>query len=285
MEISHNNQIMHSDTFEIAHKLDKDFTTVEMHSHDFYELYYFIHGHTSFIVDGKKYSLKSGDILLISPTNLHQLDIRDTKEIYERDVIWINQSYIRDISTRTTDLSSCFRLSNEKGHHLVRNARLSNYVSEEIQLMNKLSLSASFGSDIEKETHLKNILIRLGNYLLHTEDDPIFKENSTVNKAISYIDEHLTEDLSLDYLSSQLFINKYYLSHIFREYTNTSPHKYILKKRLLLSKELISKGYKINEVYKESGFKDYTHFFKAFKDEYKTTPREYLKSIKKMTSD
>lgn len=102
------NQQMSNSTYEVHHKKDKDFKTVEMHSHDFSEIYFFLQGSASYIVEDCKYSLRPGDVLLIPPNKLHQLDIKDSAMTYERFVVWLNQRYLKRISTSKTDLNTCF---------------------------------------------------------------------------------------------------------------------------------------------------------------------------------
>ena len=99
---------MSNSTYEVHHKKDKDFKTVEMHSHDFSEIYFFLQGSASYIVEDCKYSLRPGDVLLIPPNKLHQLDIKDSAMTYERFVVWLNQRYLKRISTAKTDLNTCF---------------------------------------------------------------------------------------------------------------------------------------------------------------------------------
>ena len=139
----------------------------------------------------------------------------------------------------------------------------------------------AFGSDVENEERIKALLVILGQYFLQNADDFAFygKNNPCVTKAIDYISEHITEDLSLDTIASALFVDKYYFAHVFKENTNTSPHRYILKKRLVLSKQFIEQGYPVTEVYIKCGFSDYTHFFRAFKNEYGITPKQFYASI------
>lgn len=278
MTVWKSTQLMSSHSYEIFHYLDKDFKTVEMHSHDFYELYYFIKGSASYIVEDGHYSLESGDILLISPSNLHQLDIKDSLAAYERMVLWINPVYLEKISTTKTDLATCFKMANERGAHLIRNERISSKVHEELESLLLASKSPSFGSDLEAESKIRNILIILGEYFLTNKEAEISlsEENPLVSSVIGYINSHIDEDLSLEKIATALYVSKYYLSHVFKEKTNTAPHQYILKKRLLLSKEYIARGMKIQAVYSKCGFRDYTHYFRAFKQEYGITPKEYL---------
>ena len=64
-------QEMSKENFEIHFYRDKYFKTVEMHSHDFYEIYCFLGGAVDYIVEDGLYHLQSGDVLLIPPNYLH----------------------------------------------------------------------------------------------------------------------------------------------------------------------------------------------------------------------
>ena len=51
----------------------------KMHTHDTYELYYFIGGSGIYRVEGTPYPLQKGDILIMRPTEAHYIDITDNK--------------------------------------------------------------------------------------------------------------------------------------------------------------------------------------------------------------
>lgn len=273
------NQQMSTATFEVHHKKDKDFKTVEMHSHDFSEVYFFLQGSATYIIEDCKYSLRPGDVLLIPPGKLHQLDIKDSAETYERFVLWLNQRYLKRISTPKTNLYTCFEKASEYSAFLVRNAAISDKIRHMLDSVS-YSRDDAFGTDIENEERIKSLLIFLGQYFLQNSGDFAVrgKTNAIVTKAIDYISEHVTDDLSLDAIATALFVDKYYFAHVFKENTNTSPHRYVLKKRLVLSKQLIEQGYPVTEVYSRCGFSDYTHFFRAFKNEYGITPKQFYSS-------
>lgn len=268
-------------TYEVRHKTDKDFKTVEMHSHDFSEVYFFLKGSASYIIEDRKYSLRPGDILLIPPNKLHQLDIKDSTETYERYVLWIDGKYLKKISTPKSNLNTCFLKATENDAFLIRDDDLSDKVR---RLLESATSQATepFGADVETDEKIKSILINLGRFYLQNDGNPGIsgKTNPCVTKAIDYISEHITEDLSLDALSSALFVNKFYFAHIFKETTNTSPHRYVLKKRLIISKQLIEQGFPVTEVYLKCGFSDYTHFFRAFKSEYGITPKQFYSMMR-----
>ena len=56
--------------------------------------------------------------------------------------------------------------------------------------------------------------------------------------------------------------------------------QYINKKRLVMAKALLRKGESIDYAAIESGFQDYTSFFRSFKKEYSITPKTYIKQFK-----
>ena len=274
-------QLMGAVNYEINHYRDKNFTTVNMHSHDFYELYFFIDGSASYIIENGRYSLKSGDVLLISPNNLHQLDINNSNSVYERIVLWINPTYLKKLSTPSTDLSEAFQKCNENNSHLLRNSEISEQIYAILLQLSTLEQNCEYGKDIEEENLIKTLLLTIGRHLRKGSDKKrVYGIHPTIDKAINFINENLTKPLSLELIADALYLNKYYLAHLFKQETNVSPHRYIIKKRLILSKQLIEKDFPVSEVYLKCGFSDYSHFFRAFKQEFDLTPKQYYSLIK-----
>ena len=272
-------QTMSNSTYEINHYVDKNFQTVSMHSHDFFEVYFFIKGSASYIVENGHYTLKSGDVLLISPNNLHQLDIHNSSTTYERIVLWININYIKKLSSDSTDLAKIFYTFSSTSNHILRDNALSQNIHKLLIRLSEIENKDTYGVDIEKECLLTEILLLLNRSAITKTENVIQKMPPLINKAIEIINSNLTEKLSLDILAEKLFVNKYYLSHVFKNATNTSIHRFIYIKRLILSKQLIEKNVPICEVYLKCGFNDYSNFFRAFKQEFGLTPKQYLHSI------
>ena len=99
-----------------------------------------------------------------------------------------------------------------------------------------------------------------------------------------YINNHLDEDLSLEQLASFFYVSKYHISHIFKDNMGISLHQYITKKRLQASKNGILSGIPFGQVYQQYGFNDYTSFYRAFKKEFGSSPKEF-KEQHKMPED
>lgn len=277
-------QLMTNNSYEIMHYRNKDFQKVSLHSHDFFELYFFISGSVSYIIENGHYTLKSGDILLIPPNTLHQLDINDSKETYERIVLWINPKYITKLSSAQTHLAISFENCKNGKNYLIRDDMLCPEIK--FALFALYNCSKEYGADIFAEIQIKSILLSLAKYSVNPNNKAVTtytkKPNPLIKKTVDYIDNNLDKPLSLDNLSEMAFVNKYHLSRLFKKETNTTLHQYILKKRLVLSKQLIEQNYPIIELYSKCGFSDYSHFFRAFKQEFGITPKKYLALTKRL---
>jgi two-component system response regulator YesN len=101
-------------------------------------------------------------------------------------------------------------------------------------------------------------------------------DNSTVTQVCLYVLNHINEDLSVKTLSEKLFINKSYLSYIFKKNFGISLLEYLTMVKLERAKMLI----KINtlknyEIANQLGFKDIEYFSKLFKKYTGSSPTEY----------
>ena len=93
-----------------------------------------------------------------------------------------------------------------------------------------------------------------------------------------YIDEHFTEDITLDTLSNLTYLNKYYLVHSFKKYKGVSPINYLIGKRISESKHLLeTTNHPIVKIADMIGFSSQSYFSQVFKRETGMTPNEFRK--------
>ena len=253
-------QQMNCNTFEAFYYKEPRGTDVEVHHHDFYEVYNLLSGEVSYWVDGKTYRLRQGDILLINPMELHRpLVQHDSK--YERFVLWINKNYL-DALSQNGSLTKCFRGSSNHFRGASVTPLFSNLVAE--QQSNK------YASDIYSQGIFLQLMVELNRL------SPVGVQSSEISPitvdVINYIGGNFNQDLSLDSLATKFHISKYHLSHEFKRHTGTSIYHYITLKRLAAARQMLIEGNPPGEVYTLCGFRDYTVFYKAFKAEYGTAP-------------
>ena len=262
--------------FEIFHYQDRSPTDVDVHHHDFYEIYFFLSGNVEYRVEGRSYLPQPGDLILVNPTELHQLITVSEDAAYERMVLWIDKGYLERFSSAELSLTQCFDNTLPAHSNLLRltptqhadiRIRFSDLIREHYSL--------DFGSELCAQSILLQLLVelnRLSAGARHKSD--LQGETSTlVSRVMAYISDHYNEELSLEGLAQRFYVSKYHLSHEFSRVVGTSVYRYITLKRLLIARQMLSDGAAPGIVCANCGFGDYANFYRAFKAQYGTSPR------------
>lgn len=264
-------QSMQNKTFEVFHYRDQKMEGLEVHHHDFYEVYLFLGGQVQFQVEAKIFSLEPGDLLLINPQELHK-PLIGQGSMYERMVLWIDRNYLSSLCTENTDLSACFDgQTNLLRPGKVRGAQLQGL----LESLAREYYDEQLGSAICAQGLLMQFLVEL-NRLARKNMGKALAEPDLVSQVIAYIGNHYQENLTLESLAGQFYVSKFYLSHEFRERVGVSIHRYIIFRRLLQARDLMAAGIGPGQVYQNCGFGDYANFYRAFKAEYGISPREFV---------
>lgn len=267
-------QVMRSETFEVFHYREPRAKAVEVHHHDFYEVYYLLDGAVDYWVDGRIIRLEPGDLLLIGPEELHR-PILEENQRYERIVIWIDRGWLEGLFEAPVRLSGCF--AGERNRHIrpgsgersALTARMGELVRE-FYGRDYGSAQCAFGIFLQLMVQINRMGLR------SREDGNESREMSElVRKVLNHIHAHLTEPLSLEGIAGEFFVSKYYLSHAFSGEVGVSVYRYILLRRLLMARQLLAGGESAKQVCRSCGFSDYTSFYRAFRSEYGISPGQY----------
>ena len=270
-------QQMQKTSFEIFHYFDSKPGSVALHHHDFYEIYFFISGQVEYQIEGRSYQLQPGDLLLISPLELHQPIFESVVQPYERIVLWISPAFFERYTTETTDLLRCFDISYHSRSNLLRLPK-----EQQEQLQNILdhlleeSRTPAFGQELFSLSLLLQFVIQLNRLTDRPSESYSSSAASTLtNRLIDYISRHYQSPLSLDSLASAFYVSKYHLSHEFQRAMGISLHRYIILKRLVMARQLLMQGESPSNIFDQCGFQDYSKFYRAFKAEYGVSPRQF----------
>ncbi len=245
------------------------------HYHEFDKIILFKSGKASYIIEGKEYCLKPNDILLVRHGDIHKPVIKSNVP-YERIVIWINSSFLKSAD----GLSACFDKAAENHIHLIRLA--DNHAKEIFSIIEKLIHEDSdiFAAKLMQDCIFTEFMILINRAVINYNGIPIdYKSDKLTDEIIEYINNHLSDDLTLDRISNEFYLNRYYLMHKFKRITGKTIYNYIISKRLIYSASLISSGETAKTACFESGFNNYSVFLKAFKKEFGCTPSEFSRQI------
>lgn len=287
-------------TFAFAH-LYNDEKPMDMHIHDCYEMYYSISGGKQFLIDNRFYDIQPGDLFFINQYESHHLTQID-QAVHERIVLSVHPDFLKNISSEQTDLNHCFQYRGDDISHRL-------HLSDEEQnrfryLIHKLSSCSGFGSDLEERAVFTELMVYLTR-IYHTKQtaaEPLFSCAETVQNAgpakaaaeknpsaqrahsvhysqvddiLTYINQNISEKLSIDELASHFFLSSSYLCRIFKAATGTTINKYITAKRITVAKSLLSAGYSVTDTCELCGFNDYSNFLKAFTKAVGISPKKY----------
>ena len=254
--------------FHINDRTDREF---EWHYHDFHKIIVFVSGKVTYHIEGKAYQLKPQDILLVSQGAIHKPEI-DPSILYERYIFWIRD----DLSS--PELNTCFQKANDRSFNLIR---LDSVLQEKLKdLLPEIEHSlrdTQFGDSILSKALFAQFMVYINRIFLKNStapDQKSYSSDSQVEQLLKYINRNLSENLSIDHLAERFFFSKYHMMRKFKKETGYTIHNYIISKRLLHARSLITQGTPVMKAAMQSGFQDYTAFVRAYKKQFGTVPTQ-----------
>lgn len=155
---------------------------------------------------------------------------------------------------------------------------LSSYLSVFTDLYN-IASSSSYIRDMEINTGIAKLLSLLMADSWHPDRTPLVTKKSNLLEIKNYLDENYNKKIVLDDLAEHYFINKYYLTRIFKEQFGVSIMDYLLSVRITHAKNLLRFSNKSAEqIGLECGIGDVYYFSRVFKKVEGISIREYRKA-------
>lgn len=156
-------------------------------------------------------------------------------------------------------------------------------ILREISSKNKESCSQEFYSvisSISDETMLGSYAVEtLEKITAEIQEIRSHRGNPIISKVIKYLDENISEDLSLELAAKVAGVNPFYLSKLFREETGDTFVNYISEKRLDKAKELLANSdLSVKEITAEIGYNDQNYLSKLFKARFGISPTDFRKT-------
>ena len=96
-----------------------------------------------------------------------------------------------------------------------------------------------------------------------------------LDRIMAYVEGRYPEDVSLGAVAKECFVSESTVSHLVKEKLGVSFHRYLTQRRLIAAKTLIGQGIPLEQVAERCGFRDYSGFYRAFRQEYGISPRKF----------
>ena len=262
---------------------DFKFTMSDVHIHyNDYEVYYLLEGERCYFIGTKIYHLKQGSLVFVRRNVIHKTAL-SREAHHDRILLEISRSYLESVFAITGELTlhdffqdDCIILSLESEEQ--------NFITELL-----LALGRELGTKNSGFRLLaKSLVAELFIYAKRMEnktnpsassrtDDPRHRQ---IEQIACYIAENCCSPLSLNSIAEQFYMNKCYLSRIFKEITGFTVNGYLHARRIQKARSLLMQNsMNISEVSEAAGYENLTYFERVFKKHTGMSPLEYRRQI------
>lgn len=251
------------------------------HSHPIFEIVYYSKAKIKEFIKDISYDIRDGDLIFIDEYEAHRIivDKEDTGSGY---VIHFKKVFIEKFLILFNTESILTKVFKRENKVFNLNFRQRELVEIFMSLFFKTyeRYSNNPYDPIIHASMVSQLFNLLVTALKYTPPDnrslAVTKPKETVQKVIVYIDVKYTEPLNLTDISKHFNINKYYLSHVFKDYTGFTLFEYILHRRIIEAQKLLKDtALSIETIKLRCGFANLQYFYKAFKKIVKTSPVAY----------
>ena len=259
------------ENYHYFHLRDTAGQELDFHFHEFDKVVLLLTGRVDYLVEGRSYALKPWDVLLVRHHTIHKAVI-DRTQPYERIIIYLDGKYFGR-SMPEARLMGSFDQADRSGQHLLTP---SDAQRQELQQVLRAYESSAgdegVGASALRETFIIQLLIHISRMTASAAPSRESQYDPKIQQVLSYINEHLHEELTVDQLADLAYLSKYHFMRLFKAQTGSTVHAYVRQKRLLHAARLIREGVSVGKAAADSGFGDYSAFHRAFRESFGISP-------------
>ena len=258
------------------------------HFHNEYEIFYILEGERLFFFNNRNFIAQKGDLILVDTNLIHM-----TKSVSENDtghnriILYVTGQKMQDIDAKYPTLQLVRFFHEHYGiYHLTPD--------QQEQFMNLYYLFKLEHKE-KKRNYKQAIELAVTSYFLHLGRELDFQSQqiaflnndgkySHVYEIADYLSQNNSQNVTLDTLSSQFFLSKYYICRVFKEVTGYTVSEYINIHRIQRAKRYLEEtDYSVSAIAELVGYGSLTHFEKTFKTYMTISPLKYRKTLNIVT--
>ena len=241
----------------------------QLHCHSFYEIYYFVGGQVEYMVEGTRYIPAPQSVMLFKPGVVHGVQVKE-------DVLYTRYAFhfVADCIPLEHREALLAPFYDDKIYYECESKELENlfdFVLASEELPKKIR-------EIGVLSRFEALLTQLYTINSHSLEDTISSDSAA--DIVAYINQHITEEISLDELAKHFFISKSKLNRVFKKSMDTTVGNYISLKRANIARQFMHRGESAENAAVLSGFRDYSTFYRTYKKVLGHSPAEtYLHTL------
>ena len=241
------------------------------HTHNHTELFFIVSGKGQFLIQDQVFPVGVNNLVIINPNVSHTEDSINAQPL-EYIVLGID-----GIELATS--------ANSNGQFCI----LDHFESVEISsclrnILREMEQKNTGYKDI-CQAYMEILIIRLmrNTALTVQAEHQVSSGNQQCAAIKRYIDLHFKEPLTLEQLSEESHMNKYYLSHAFKREYGISPINYLISRRIDESKYLLAEtDLSMSQIAQLLGFSSLSYFSQVFRKTHGTSPMEFRQNAKSL---
>lgn len=250
------------------------------HYHDACEIDFFLQADLQIFLKDTRYTIRDGDVFYMDEYDIHHILYQPVSQ-YERYVINFRRSILQPVleAVGAPDLLSLLADSPNRCLHLTIRQRVDLQQLFESMRRNCPGVDGQPAPAASSEvlTLLTLILLRVRQQMEITRPVVSLSKNDKLVQAIvQYLDQHFGGEIRLDTLAAAFYLDKYYLSHLFKRKTGFTVIEYVQHRRVIeAQKRLMNTKTDMIDIYLDCGFSNAQHFHRIFRRLTGMTPRQY----------
>ena len=225
-------------------------------------------GEGELVYEGKKYELRSGDVVFIDCRKAysHSTGLNPNTELWS-----LRWCHFYGPSMPAIYAKYCER----GGLPVIRGADVSQYAAILTDIYT-LASSSDYIRDMRINGKLNDLLTLLMESSWHRGNSSNAPKKMDISLVKSFLDEHYKEKLSLESVASHFFIDKHYLARLFKEQYGVTLVTYLQQVRITHAKRMLRFTDKsIEEIGLECGIGELNYFSRVFKKPEGVSPSEF----------
>ncbi len=248
---------------------------LNLHSHDFYEILYCkSNSGIQYLVGTERYRLQRGDIVFIPPGIGHRPILTEQMaEPYDREVLWMSTEFINGMTPLFAEEAPEWAHT----HYLLRTVGTSwEVLGDYFHAGVKEAKQRAYGWQAALCGNTMHLLVMLERALKDSGSMmPGAEKPELLDEIVNYIEANLAEKLTLTDVAKNFWVSESTITQTFRKKMDVSFHHFVTQRRLIAAKSMILEGIPMEAVSERVGFSDYSAFYRAFRQEYGISPRQY----------
>ncbi len=261
----------------VRHAVDEhpDDGAFSMHIHERCEFFCFVAGKAEYLVEGARYPLEPGDLMIMSPLESHRAKILKDRK-YERYVLNFSVSAVEKIDSRHHLLKPFFDRPAGRGN-LYKPSELPDVAFvQNFRAMCREELD-DYGRRIKIMAYLYFWLEQLGEAYTKRGAAKYKPPESLAEQMVAYVNAHLYSELSVPLLAKQFSLSVSQFGKIFKQATGAAPWEYITIKRLNAAREKMRAGATAQSAGESCGYGDYSAFYRAYVKYFGCAPKDDIR--------